>query len=96
MVQAFRFSERQELCPPGTASRVKSHLAAIGLPTHVRDIQGSLPPPEELVKIMHQDKKAEDGKLTFILARAIGEAFIARDVAAADVLAFLKEDFERP
>ncbi len=34
---------------------------------------------------MAQDKKVEAGKLTFILARAIGEAFIARDVEAAAV-----------
>jgi 3-dehydroquinate synthetase len=45
---------------------------------------------------MRQDKKAQAGKLTFILVRAIGEAFIARDVAEADVLAFLKEDGARP
>ena len=29
---------------------------------------------------MRQDKKVERGRLTFILARGIGESFIARDV----------------
>ena len=29
---------------------------------------------------MRQDKKVQDGRITFILARAIGEAFVARDV----------------
>jgi len=29
--------------------------------------------------------------LTFILTRGIGRAFVARDVAAAEVLAFLEE-----
>ena len=29
---------------------------------------------------MAQDKKAEGGALTFILARAIGEAFVAKGV----------------
>ena len=44
---------------------------------------------------MRQDKKAQGGKLTFILVRGIGEAFIARDVADADVIAFLKGDLQR-
>ena len=38
-----------------------------------------------------QDKKVERGKLTFILARAIGDAFVARDVPTSEVEAFLKE-----
>ncbi len=44
---------------------------------------------------MRQDKKAVAGKLTFILVRGIGEAFIAKDVPDADVLAFLEEDRNR-
>ena len=36
---------------------------------------------------MRQDKKVERGRLTFILARGIGESFIARDVEEASVLA---------
>jgi 3-dehydroquinate synthase len=38
---------------------------------------------------MAQDKKVRHGKLTFILARGIGEAFIARDVPAEAVRGFL-------
>jgi 3-dehydroquinate synthase len=38
---------------------------------------------------MVQDKKAEAGRLTFILARGIGDAFVAKDVAAEDVRKFL-------
>ena len=38
---------------------------------------------------MAQDKKAEGGALTFILARAIGEAFVAKGVAAETVREFL-------
>ena len=41
------------------------------------------------MKLMAQDKKVRHGKLTFILARGIGEAFIARDVPADTVRAFL-------
>ncbi|WP_119392877.1 3-dehydroquinate synthase [Taklimakanibacter lacteus] len=89
MAQAFRFSERQGLCAGGTAERVEAHLKSVGLPTRLADIPGELPGPEKLIDIMRQDKKAVAGKLTFILARGIGEAFITRDVEEKDVLAFL-------
>jgi len=92
MAQAFRFSERQKLCAQGTAARVEAHLTSVGLPTRLGDIPGDLPGPEKLLDIMRQDKKAVAGKLTFILVRGIGEAFITRDVAEEDVLAFLAEE----
>jgi 3-dehydroquinate synthetase len=44
---------------------------------------------------MRQDKKAQGGKLTFILARSIGDTFIARNVADRDVLDFMQEDLQR-
>ena len=50
---------------------------------------------EMILEAMAQDKKVKRGKLTFILARAIGESFIAPDVAVDDVRAFLDEDFAR-
>lgn len=95
MVQAFRLSERLGHCAPGTAERVARHLAAAGLPVHAAQISGALPPPKALLDIMRQDKKAQGGRLTFILARGIGEAFIARDVAEHDVLDFLTEDLRQ-
>ena len=92
MAQAFRFSERQGLCSKGDAARVERHLCAVGLPTRLSDIPGNLPAPAKLLEIMRQDKKAVSGKLTFILVRSIGAAFITRDVAEKDVLAFLAEE----
>jgi 3-dehydroquinate synthase len=94
MVQAFRFSERLGFCAPQTAARVAAHLKAAGLPTLVSHIPGTLPPPGALLDLMRQDKKAEAGKLTFILVRNIGEAFVSRDVADVDVLNFLEEDLK--
>ena len=96
MVQAFRFSEARGLCPPQTAGRVAAHLKAAGLPIHSREIPGDLPPPQGLLELMRQDKKAVAGRLTFILVRGIGEAFIAKDVPDADVLRFLEEDLKHP
>ena len=92
MAQAFRFSERQGLCARGTAVRIENHLRSVNLPTRLSDIPGELPGPAQLLEIMRQDKKAVSGRLTFILVRGIGEAFITRDVEEKDVLAFLAEE----
>jgi len=92
MAQAFRFSERQGLAAAGNAARVEKHLRSVGLPTRLSDIPGELPAPAKLLEIMRQDKKAVAGKLTFILVRGIGEAFITRDIEERDVLAFLAEE----
>ena len=41
---------------------------------------------------MYQDKKVERGALTFILARAIGDCFIAKSVEAAEIRGFLQDE----
>lgn len=89
MCQAFRFSEALGQCPSGVAERVTAHFAAVGLPTRVGDIAGAKPDVASLMRLMGQDKKVRHGKLTFILARGIGAAFIAHDVLAERVSAFL-------
>jgi 3-dehydroquinate synthase len=96
MVQAFAFSEMLGHCHKGTADRVAMHLAHAGLPTRTRDIKAKLPPPGKMLEMMRQDKKASLGKITFILVRGIGEAFIARDVDDQDVLKFLEQDMKTP
>ncbi len=96
MVQAIRFSEDLKSCAPGTADRVAAHLARAGLPTHVSEIPGKLPPPKDMLQLMRQDKKAVAGKLTFILVKAVGRAFIAKNIGDDDVLAFLEKDRTRP
>jgi 3-dehydroquinate synthase len=92
MVQAFRFSGALGLCDPHLGDYVERHLKRAGLPTHLSAIPGEVPPSTRLLEIMHQDKKASGGKLVFILARAIGETFVARDIAEKDVLDFLEKD----
>jgi 3-dehydroquinate synthase len=91
MALAHRFSTRMNLASSDDAARVEAHLLAVGLPTRVADIPGSLPGPERLLDYIRQDKKVARGALTFILTHGVGKAFIARDVPASEVLAFLKE-----
>lgn len=94
MVQAFKFSSQLGYCDETLANLVSAHLKRANLPTHANEISGTLPPPKDLLALMRQDKKANAGKLTFILARKIGETFIAKNVDDADVLAFLQKDLQ--
>jgi 3-dehydroquinate synthase len=90
-VLAYEFSTRSSLLPNNAAARVAQHLAAVGLPIHVRDLQGPLPDAERLMDLIAQDKKVKRGKLTFILVRGIGQAFVAHDVDPAEVRTFLAQ-----
>jgi len=92
---AFKLSEHLGLCPPGRHERVTAHLRAAGLPVAIADLGAAgrgLPQPGDLIAHMMQDKKVAGGRLTFILARDIGEAFITRDVAIDDVQRLLSEE----
>jgi shikimate kinase/3-dehydroquinate synthase len=86
---AFRFSVRLGLASGQDASRVENHLRTVGLPTRIRDIPGWDAGTDAVLDAMGQDKKVVRGQLTFILARGIGQSFIAKGVAAGDVAGFL-------
>jgi 3-dehydroquinate synthase len=77
---AFEVSARMGLCAQETPSRVRAHLRAMGMTTDLADIPGDLPGPDALLRLMAQDKKVQDGRLRFILARGIGAAFVCDDV----------------
>lgn len=95
MVMAFRYSQSLGLCTGQDATRVEAHLARVGLPVMPCQIPGELAHADALLTLMRQDKKAQLGKLTFILTRGIGEAFIARDVEDAHVLEFVNKELQR-
>jgi 3-dehydroquinate synthase len=92
MALAHRFSARLNLASPDDAARVEEHLRDVGLPWRIADIPGSLPEPEKLFEFITQDKKVTRGALTFILTHGIGQSFIAKDVPASEVIAFLKDN----
>ncbi len=93
MLLAFELSRDLGLCPAGDVERLRAHLRAIGLPDgEGPGLGGLLPPglaPRRLLHHMGRDKKVEAGRITFILARGIGRAFVARDVDPAAVEALL-------
>ena len=91
MALAFEFSARKGLTPAAEAARSLAHLAAVGLPTHLNEVAGGAPDVDQLMDLIAQDKKVRRGKLTFILVRGIGRAFVANDVDAAEVRDFLAD-----
>ncbi|MEO8669249.1 MAG: 3-dehydroquinate synthase [Bauldia sp.] len=95
MVLAFNFSRRLGLCPPEDARRAAAHLAEVGLPTRIAAIPGPALDAATLMRHIVQDKKVTRGKLTFILTRGVGKAFIAPDISGADVTAFLEEELKQ-
>ena len=88
---AFELSQRLGLCSQEAPSRVRAHLKAMGMKTDLADIPGDLPDADGLIKLMAQDKKVVDGRLRFILAHGIGEAFVTSDVPEDAVRAVLVE-----
>ncbi len=92
---AFDFSHRLDLCPAEDAARVHRHLEGIGLPADLARLGSHGIKPgltaAKLIAHMGHDKKVAGGRLTFILARGIGRAFISHDVDEAELGRFLGE-----
>jgi 3-dehydroquinate synthase len=81
MALAFATSAHMGLCPEADATKAIAHMARMDLPTRISDIQ-DFPAltAEQIIDLMGSDKKASGGRLTFILSRGIGQAFITQDV----------------
>jgi 3-dehydroquinate synthase len=88
-VLALAFSAHLGLCAQEDASRAAAVFKAARLPASLDDLPRRNLKADSLIDHMAQDKKADGGKLTFILNRAIGDAFVARDVDPATLRSFL-------
>lgn len=89
MVMAFDLSAALGLCPAADAARVRRHLDAVGMATSPRAIPGDNARAWDAARLldhMRADKKARDGRITFVLARGIGAAFVARGIDEAPAL----------
>jgi 3-dehydroquinate synthase len=92
MMMAFDLSCKMGLCSQEDPSRVQAHLKQCGMKTSVRDITPHINhSAEEIVALMASDKKAQNGKIGFILTRGIGQAFQSYDVDLADVQHIVEE-----
>jgi 3-dehydroquinate synthase len=91
MALAFRFSAARGLCSVDDAARVAAHLRSVGLPASLADASIEAP-GETLAAHMAHDKKKAGGRVPFILARGIGQAYVDKGVDLAGVAAFLDGD----
>lgn len=96
MTMAFGLSVRLGLCGGQDAERAEQHFRAVGLPVHPGDLGLKDLDASALVDHMSQDKKVQDGKITFVLLRGIGEAFLTRDVEPETVCAYLADMLAHP
>ncbi|MEJ0092670.1 MAG: 3-dehydroquinate synthase [Methylocella sp.] len=95
MACAFRLSAQLGLCPQEDSLRVERHLREVGLPVRIAHIAGlvlDVLDADQIVEAMHQDKKVEQGALTFILARGIGDCFVAKNIDAGKIRSFLQDE----
>ena len=92
MVKALALSVRLAHCPPADLTRVRTHLAALGLPTRLAEVSNRPYPADEILAAMAKDKKVEGARLKFVLARRIGAAFTSTDVPTDAVRAILAEN----
>jgi shikimate kinase/3-dehydroquinate synthase len=88
---AYHLSVRLGHCPAADAGRVVDHLGQLGLPAELRILNRRLS-AATLVQHMQRDKKMRDGRLKFVLARGIGEAFTSADVPEAAVMELLRDE----
>lgn len=89
MVMAFDLSVQRGHCPPEDADRVRRHLAAVGLPTGFADLAPRHWDVERLIDHMGRDKKVSGGRITFVLVRGIGQAYLEGAVELDEVRALL-------
>jgi len=84
---AARFSAQIGLCPQDDVRQIETLLHASGMMT--------APPfavaAGDVLAAMRGDKKAQDGRITLVLLRGIGRAFVARDTDEHELLDFLKQ-----
>ena len=88
MVLAFELSAEMRPCPAEDVEKVRHCLRSAGLPTRLADVglggRGS-----DLLPLLSADKKASAAGLVLILARGIGQAFVARTIPLERVKTFL-------
>lgn len=78
MVYASRLAHRTGLCDGSLPGRVEQLIKSYGLPTDFTALKRK-PGVTELMDTMQIDKKAEGGKVKFVLPRKIGEVVMTRE-----------------
>ncbi|MDR3437013.1 3-dehydroquinate synthase [Telmatospirillum sp.] len=86
---AFDLSVELGLCPPADRDRLLRHLSALTMPVDLPPLPDRSWDADRLVAHFGKDKKVKDGRVTFVLAHGIGQAFLSPDVPAEAVKSVL-------
>jgi len=86
MICAALLAQRRGLISQDNALRQKALLAHFGLPTAPRDW-----PDGDLINVMHNDKKALNCRMRFVLPQRLGSATLFDDVTENEVAQVLRE-----
>ncbi len=78
MVYASRLAHKTGLCDASVPGRVEKLIASYGLPVDLASLSRR-PSVTELMDTMQIDKKAEGGKVKFVLPNKIGEVVITKE-----------------
>jgi 3-dehydroquinate synthase len=91
MVLALQLSAMRGDAEADCARRVATHLASVGLPSAISEIEGHGLDADTLIGHMRQDKKVTGGALNLVLAHAIGDAFVAHNVPEDEIRCVLAD-----
>jgi 3-dehydroquinate synthase len=84
MMCAARLAERMGRVDAAFVGRQQALLEAFALPLDVPDVDH-----DDLIELMYRDKKADRGKLRFVLPSRMGHVELVRDVHVNDIQAVL-------
>ena len=84
-LMAFHTSHYLGECVVEDVERVKTHFQAVGLPTHPHQCGISDLTADIMLQHMAQDKKVAAGKLTLVLAKAIGRSYLTNTITRAQL-----------
>lgn len=79
MVMACRLSATMGLVARETEQELAAHFKALGMKAHPMDVANEWN-AKQVASHFASDKKAEGGKLTFVVLKNVGEAAVAKDV----------------
>jgi 3-dehydroquinate synthetase len=78
MVYASRLAHRAGLCDASVPERVEKLIKSYGLPADLSALSRR-PNVTALMDTMQRDKKAEGGKVKFVLPKKIGEVIVTKE-----------------
>lgn len=84
-LMAFHTSLSLGECVAEDVERLRTHLQAVGLPTHPKHCGITDLTADIMLQHMAQDKKVAAGKLTLVLAKGIGRSYLTNTITRAQL-----------